>query len=207
MSLYWKCVFFLLFQRGPYLLEKHWTVVVYFPLDLEYIYYFAKSTWDNPVIHVLDSCISNYGTRNRGCRGGPPPLAYIAKAFRYLLAELQNSWTPIKREIMISFWILTWLLKLCMYNILNIYIYISTRKKRDSSVRPPNVKNMFFLEVLYGCFSRNPKRLSIVGRWKHHQWSWRIQGYPIYIWLIRICPCMIGGRVNLFNMIPCFFFT
>lgn len=86
------CVFVLLFQRGSYLLERHWTVVVYFPLDLEYIYYSAKSTRDNPAIHVLDSCISNYRTRNRGCRGAPPPETLISlhsKSFPLLI-----SWTP-----------------------------------------------------------------------------------------------------------------
>lgn len=42
---------------------------------------------------------------------------------------------------MISFWILTRLLKLCMYLYINTYV---NQKNRDSSVRPPNVKNMFF---------------------------------------------------------------
>ena len=113
----------------------------------------------------------SYQAMSRGAPHRKPWLAYIAKAFRYLLAELQNS-SPINRDIRISFWILTRLLKLCMY--LYIYIYVN-QKNRDSSVPPPNVKNMFFLEVLDGSFSRNPKRLSIVGRWKHHQLSPRIQ--------------------------------
>ena len=91
----------------------------------------------------------SYQAMSRGAPHRKPWLAYIAKAFRYLLAELQNS-SPINRDIRISFWILTRLLKLCMY----LYIYMSTRKTGIVLSHPPTSKTCFFwkcwMEVSHG---------------------------------------------------------
>ena len=123
-SLYWKCVCSFCSSKG---VHTYWENIGLelstSPLTWNIFITLQKAPGTIPPSMFWTRAYQIMGLVTGDDAGAPdrkPWLAYIAKTFRYFLAELQNS-SPINRDIMISFWILTRLLKPCMY----LYIYIN----------------------------------------------------------------------------------